>query len=76
MRTSPESRGRGVGASLLRYALDDARARGVARVSLETGSMEFFASARSLYRRAGFVQCPPFGSYVKDPNSTFFSMPL
>ncbi|GAA4123982.1 GNAT family N-acetyltransferase [Knoellia locipacati] len=76
MRTDPVSRGRGVGGALLQHALDDARARGVGQVSLETGSMEFFASARSLYRRAGFVQCRPFGSYVEDPNSTFFTLML
>ena len=76
MRTSPESRGRGVGGSLLRHALDDARSRGIARVSLETGSMEFFAPARSLYRRAGFVECAPFGSYVEDPNSAFLTLVL
>ncbi|MFW5474704.1 GNAT family N-acetyltransferase [Knoellia sp. CPCC 206450] len=76
MRTSPESRGRGVGGALLRHALDDARERGLARVSLETGSMEFFAPARSLYRAAGFTECAPFGSYVEDPNSTFFTLVL
>ncbi|GGB88596.1 GCN5 family N-acetyltransferase [Knoellia flava TL1] len=76
MRTSPESRGRGVGGSLLRHALADARARGVTRVSLETGSMEFFVPARSLYRGAGFAECPPFGSYVEDPNSTFLTLLL
>lgn len=76
MRTAPESRGRGVGGALLRHALDDARSRGIARVSLETGSMAFFAPARSLYRRAGFVDCAPFGVYVEDPNSTFLTLAL
>ena len=76
MRTEPRARGRGVARTLLEHALDDARARGVARVSLETGSMEFFAPARALYARTGFVPCPPFGSYVVDPHSTFWTMEL
>ena len=76
MRTAPERRGEGIASRLLTHALDDARARGVIRVSLETGSMEFFAAARALYERAGFVECPPFGSYVDDPNSVFMTLSL
>ncbi|MCW2739162.1 GNAT family N-acetyltransferase [Nocardioides sp.] len=74
MRTEPRARGREVASALLVHALDDARSRGVARVSLETGSMEFFAPARSLYAGAGFVPCEPFGSYVEDPHSTFMTL--
>ncbi|RYC07512.1 N-acetyltransferase [Nocardioides zhouii] len=74
MRTDPQVRGQGVASRLLAHALDDARSRGVERISLETGSMEFFAPARSFYARAGFTSCPPFGSYVVDPNSTFMTM--
>jgi putative acetyltransferase len=35
-----------------------------ARVSLETGTMEAFAPARSMYEKAGFQPCPPFGDYT------------
>ena len=76
MRTEPRVRGRGVASSLLAHALDDARSRSVERVSLETGSMAFFAPARSLYAKAGFVPCAPFGTYVEDPNSTFMTLEL
>lgn len=76
MRTEPRVRGRGVASALLAHALDDARSRGVERVSLETGSMAFFAPARSLYAKAGFVPCGPFGTYVEDPNSTFMTLEL
>ncbi|MDR7251948.1 putative acetyltransferase [Nocardioides sp. BE266] len=74
MRTEPRVRGRGVASGLLAHALADARARGVGRVSLETGSMAFFEPARALYAKAGFVPCEPFGSYVADPNSTFMTV--
>ena len=76
MRTEPRARGRGVARALLFHVLDDAQSRGVARVSLETGTMEFFAPARALYAKAGFVLCPPFGSYVEDPHSTFMTRTL
>jgi putative acetyltransferase len=76
MRTDPQLRGQGIASRLLVHLLDDARSRGAERVSLETGSMEFFAPARAFYARAGFEPCPPFGSYVDDPNSTFMTLVL
>lgn len=76
MRTEPAARGRGVASALLRHALADARGRGVERVSLETGAMAFFESARALYRRHGFVDAAPFGRYVEDPLSVFLTLAL
>jgi putative acetyltransferase len=76
MRTDPARRGAGIAWSLLTFVLEDARSRGVSRVSLETGAMDFFAPARRLYERAGFVGCPPFGAYTNDPLSVFYSIEL
>lgn len=73
MRTDPELRGSGVATRLLLHLIEDARARGIRRISLETGSMEFFTPARTFYRKHGFSECEPFGSYVEDPNSTFMT---
>lgn len=76
MRTDPARRGHGVGRRLLGHLLADARSRGVRRVWLETGSMAFFAPARALYARAGFVPCTPFAGYREDPNSVFMTREL
>ncbi|PKV94549.1 putative acetyltransferase [Amycolatopsis echigonensis] len=76
MRTDPARRGEGIARRLLDHLLQDAKDRGIERISLETGSMEFFAPARALYRRAGFTPCAPFGSYRDDPNSTYLSRRL
>ena len=76
MRTAPARRGAGIASQMLEHALRDARGRGVRRVSLETGSMDFFAPARAFYRRAGFVDCSPFGGYGADPNSVFMTLEL
>lgn len=76
MRTDPAQRGRGVGARLVEHLLAQAEAAGARRVSLETGSMDFFIPARSLYAHCGFVECGPFGSYLPDPNSTFMTVDL
>jgi putative acetyltransferase len=76
MRTAPAARGRGVGAAVLGFLLAEARRRGYRRVSLETGSQDFFAPARRLYARHGFVVCEPFADYVADPNSVFMTLHL
>lgn len=76
MRTAPTRRGAGIASRLLAHALQDARSRGVRRVSLETGSMSFFAPARAFYRNAGFIECSPFGTYCIDPNKVFMTLEL
>lgn len=71
MRTVAAHRRRGVGARILDHILEVARGRGYEWLFLETGSMAEFEPARALYSRYGFELCPPFGSYVEDPNSVF-----
>ena len=75
-RTAVQARGRGIAALLLTQLLDEARHRGYGRVCLETGSQEFFAPARRLYTRHGFVTCPPFAGYLPDPHSVFMARGL
>lgn len=76
MRTEPRRRGSGIASTMLRHVLSDASGGGTRRVSLETGSMAFFAPARALYAKYGFVECGPFGTYVSDPNSVFMTRAL
>ena len=73
MKTAPAFLRKGVASKLLTRIIQDAEERGYSRISLETGSMEFFAPARHLYRAFGFETCQPFSSYVEDPNSVFMS---
>jgi putative acetyltransferase len=76
MYTDEAARGRGVASALLAHIVATARARGMSRLSLETGAWPYFAPARALYARRGFVECPPFGDYRPDPNSVFMTLPL
>lgn len=76
MRTAQTHLRRGVAATMLDHILAEARRRGYARLSLETGSMAYFAPAHALYARAGFRPCAPFGDYVEDPNSVFMTRAL
>jgi putative acetyltransferase len=76
MRTPNAHRRKGIGKVILEHILKEARQRGFRRMSLETGSMEFFEPARTLYARYGFVRCGPFGDYWDDPHSAFMTREL
>lgn len=76
MRTGADMRGKGVGTTMLLHIMAEARMRGYTRLSLETGSMDFFKPAHRLYLRHGFEFCEPFGNYQKDPNSFFLTIAL
>ena len=76
MRTAPSARRRGVARAVLREILGEATRRRLTRLSLETGTADFFAPARALYAAHGFTECGPFGSYRLDPHSTFMTREL
>ena len=76
MRTARDRRRGGVGSRLLAHLIEEARRRGFRRLSLETGSDDFFASARALYAKFGFTECEPFADYRPDPLSVFLTREL
>jgi putative acetyltransferase len=76
MRTTTNARGRGVATLMLKHIVAQASERGYGRISLETGTEEYFAPARRLYARHGFTECPPFADYTLDPNSVFMELTL
>jgi putative acetyltransferase len=76
MRTARSYLRRGIATRVLGTIISEARRRGYVRLSLETGSMPYFEPAHALYHKAGFRECPPFGSYRLDPNSKFFTLEL
>ncbi len=76
MRTHPAFLRRGVAAALLEYIIAQARTRGLARLSLETGSGPAFEPALSLYRRRGFVEGEAFGDYIPSQFNAFYHLDL
>ena len=76
MRTHPDFLRRGVGAALLEHIIGVARARGMARLSLETGSGAPFEPALTLYRRRGFVAGPAFADYTRSEFNQFLHLNL
>ncbi|QJX03371.1 GNAT family N-acetyltransferase [Alcanivorax sp. IO_7] len=65
----PADQGQGIGAGLLRRALDEARARGYRRVELGTGT---FGYQLAFYQRAGFR----VEAVVKDHFLTHYDEPV
>jgi putative acetyltransferase len=76
MHTAQSARRRGAGSAMLRHIIASARAGGMTRLSLETGSRDYFRPARALYRSHGFAECAPFADYAPDPNSVFMTLDL
>ncbi|EMP4400186.1 GNAT family N-acetyltransferase [Vibrio parahaemolyticus] len=76
MRTSSTSRKSGVATKLLVHALNAAIDEGYQKVSLETGTQDFFRPARNLYEKFGFSYCDPFSDYKLDPHSHFMTREL
>ncbi|MDE2380335.1 GNAT family N-acetyltransferase [Bradyrhizobium sp.] len=76
MHTLEAARRRGLAGRMLRHIIAHGRARGMVRLSLETGSSDYFRPAVALYKAHGFVPCGPFEGYVDDPNSLFLTFDL
>jgi putative acetyltransferase len=76
MYTAEGVRRRGAGSAILQHIIAAARAGGMSRLSLETGSWDYFVPARAFYRSHGFEECPPFADYLPDKNSVFMSLAL
>lgn len=75
MFVDPDARGRGIAALILKRIEQEARARGVLELKLETGAL--LAEAHRLYARHGFHECGAFGDYpADDPNSLFMAKRL
>jgi len=76
MHVARSRRRRGAGTIVLQHLIGSARGKGLRRLSLETGSWDYFKPARAFYRKHGFAECPPFGDYRPDRNSVFMSLDL
>ncbi|MBB6367850.1 putative acetyltransferase [Xanthomonas sacchari] len=76
MRTHPAFLRQGAAAALLDHLIALARAEGLQRLSLETGSGAAFEPALALYRRRGFRNGPAFGDYVPSAFNQFLHLEL
>lgn len=76
MRTHPGHVRRGVAALLLDHIVAEARARGLTRLSLETGTGPAFEPALAFYRKRGFVAGEAFSDYRASAFNRFLHLQL
>ncbi|EXL06025.1 GNAT family N-acetyltransferase [Brucella anthropi] len=76
MFTLPEVRGKRVGSVLVDAIVDQARAKGISRLVLETGTGPGFAGAWRLYENSGFTRCGVVLDYPDSEYSAFFEKRL
>lgn len=66
---SEDARGHGLGHRLMDFLEDEAKARNISTLFLETGPLN--TEAVRLYRKHGFYECGPFADYEDNPYSLF-----
>ncbi|KAK3985829.1 GNAT family N-acetyltransferase [Cladorrhinum sp. PSN332] len=64
MRTHPDHLRKGIARALLEHIITEAKARGMSRLSLETGTGPHFEAPLVLYEKRGFVEGEPFSDYI------------
>ncbi|MXP27028.1 GNAT family N-acetyltransferase [Altererythrobacter indicus] len=76
MRTHPVFLRKGAASAILDTIIAEASARGLTRLSLETGSGEAFEPALALYRRRGFANGEAFADYEASAFNQFLHLDL
>ena len=73
IRIHDNFRGKGYGSKIVNHLINEAKYLKIKRLSIETGSGDFFAPARKLFNNCGFKPCPPFAHYKEDINSLYLT---
>ena len=76
IRVTNEFRKKGYGEKILKHLLIKAKNLNLRKLSIETGSGEFFKPARELFQKIGFKKSPPFAHYKEDPNSCYMNLDI
>ena len=76
IRVVDEYRKKGYGFKIINHLINEAKKLDINKLSLETGAGDFFLPARKLFKKIGFVECPPFAHYKEDPNSYYMKLEL
>ena len=76
IRIANSFRRRGLGEKIIDHLISEAKKLNIKKLSIETGSGDFFSPARKLFQKFGFKPCQPFAHYKEDPNSCYFTLDL
>jgi putative acetyltransferase len=76
VRTHPDYLRQGVSRRLMAHLENEARKRGMVKLSLETHPTPAYAAACRLYENLGYEYCGAFGEYLPSPKSIFMTKTL
>ena len=76
IRVADQYRGKGYGKKIISHLIAEAKELKIKKISIETGSGEFFKSARRLFKNFGFEKCEPFSHYKTDANSCYMNLEI
>tara|TARA_Y100000590_G_C15685001_1_gene1001245 strand:- start:189 stop:650 length:462 start_codon:yes stop_codon:yes gene_type:complete len=76
IRISDKFRNKGLGEKIIKHLIKEAKKLDINKISVETGSGNFFKPARKLFKKCGFKICGPFAHYKVDPNSCYFTLDI
>tara|TARA_B100001540_G_C15550705_1_gene525754 strand:+ start:171 stop:626 length:456 start_codon:yes stop_codon:yes gene_type:complete len=74
IRVADEFRRKGYGLKIINYLINESKKLEIKKLSIETGTGNFFKPARKLFKDCGFEECEPFSHYKVDPNSCYMSL--
>ena len=74
IRVANDFRKKGYGEKILKHLIDRAKDLKLNKLSIETGSGDFFKPARKLFEKIGFKKCEPFAHYKEDSNSCYMNL--
>ena len=76
IRVADKFKGKGIGEKIISHLIAEAKKIGIKKLSVETGTGEFFLPARKLFQKFSFKKCEPFAHYKEDPNSCYFNLEI
>ena len=76
IRIHDDFRNMGNGINVINHLIYEAKKLNIKKISIETGSGDFFKPARRLFKRCGLKVCDPFAYYKEDINSVYFAKSL
>ena len=74
IRVADRYRKKGNGIKVINRLIDEAKKLNIKKISLETGTGNFFKPARKLFYKCGFKPCEPFDRYKKDLDACYMSL--
>jgi putative acetyltransferase len=74
IRVADKFRKKGKSIKVINYLINKAKKLNIKKISLETGTGNFFIPARKLFDKCGFRVCKPFAHYKEDPDACYMSL--